>query len=107
MSRNSQQQANKYETSWSGVLIILVMGLIIGLALILSPSVFVGTDAWIPWVYLILILVVIADMKFGIYAAIDDGVFYEVKHFIFQRSIAIAEIGKIIYQPTWLERNPS
>ncbi len=81
---------------------MLIIGLVIGFAIFSSPSSFSGTDPWIPWVYLVLLLVIIADMKFGIYATVDDGVFYEVKHFIFQRSIKITDIGKVIYQPTWV-----
>jgi hypothetical protein len=97
-----KQEAIIYNTSWAGVVVILFIGLFIGFALIFSPTAFSGPDLWIPWAYLILILAVAADMKFGIYASIKDGDFFEVKHFIFQRRIAVANIGEIIYQPTWL-----
>jgi hypothetical protein len=60
------------------------------------------TDLWVPWAFVLLLLGIAIDMKFGIYACIEGHHFHSVSHFLVNRRTAIADIERILYQPTWI-----
>jgi len=90
-----------YQTSSRGVIVVVVAAIVMTLVSILSYQ--QGRiDNWIPWAYVLVLLAVALDMKFGIYAKRQGDYFCETKHFLYHRCIKVSCIAKIMYQPTWV-----
>jgi len=89
-----------YRTSSKGVIVVIVAAVLMTLVSVLNFQ-NSGPDNWLPWTYVLLLLLVAADMKIGIYAKRTNDYFCETKHFVFRRCIKISNIGKIMYKPTW------
>lgn len=78
---------------------LLFLGAIIFVSYLLNGN---YAANWIFWLYILLVIGAAVDTKFGIYAVLQGDDFYEVRHFIFRHNIKIANIDKILYQPTWI-----
>jgi hypothetical protein len=89
----------KYKTSTAGSIILAIITVVILVVVISSTS---KVDQWIPWFYLLLLLIATMDFKFGIYAGVQEDIFFEVKHFIYRKKIGIQDISTIMYKPTWI-----
>ncbi len=90
-----------YRTSSGGVIVVILAAVVMASVSVLNFQ-DSRPDNWVPWTYALLLLIVAADMKFGIYAKRTNDYFCETKHFVFRRCIKISRIGKIMYKPTWV-----
>jgi hypothetical protein len=96
-----ENETKTYHTSSGGAIVGLVAAIVMSVVSVLNFQ--QGRpDNWIPWAYVLLLLVIAADLKFGIYARRRDDYFCETKHFVYWRCIKISNIEKIMYKPTWL-----
>jgi hypothetical protein len=73
-------------------MILIALPILVFALNILSPQ-RPQVDAWIPWTYFFLLLVIAADMKFGIYAALQGDDFCETKHFLYRRCVKSSGIS--------------
>src|SRR5215467_14689540 len=100
MNNRDSNDIHKYETSWSGPIIVCLSAFVIGISVasLSRPA----SDEWISWMYFLLLLAAAVDMKLGFSSFIENGTLTERRHFLFRRRVAIADIHKIMYQPTWI-----
>jgi hypothetical protein len=89
----------KYASSPVGFVVLFLFAILVFLVSLESPE---QPQPWITNIYVVVLLVIAIDLKFGIYATLTDGTFYERKHFFYGRRIEVSEISKIRYMPTWM-----
>lgn len=88
-----------YRTSSGGALIAIIFSFVMVFIILFNAQ---KLNNWPSWAFVLFLLAAAIDTKFGIYVYVMDNEFYSVSHFFLKSHTSISNIGRIIYQPTWI-----